>query len=617
MGADLFARFPDLVAQADEVLGYSIRQLCLEDPDNVLGRTEFTQPALFVTSALSYLRKREGGVALPDFFAGHSLGEFNALFAADAFDFATGVALVSKRGQLMAQAPRGAMAAVIGMDQDKVRELLAASPFVGIDIANINSSNQIIVSGVYDEIDRCDSLFVDAGARYVRLNVSAAFHSRFMREVETEFAAYLAQVPLRPLTSRVVANCTARPYPQADYRELLVRQITQPVRWYESMSWLLARGNMSVEEVGPGDVLTKLFFKIAQSPMPVRDAEEVTAQHVEMAGAAADRDAAPRPSAGVIAAGKPRTVFMYSGQGSQYYAMGKELYQRNTVFRQAMDSCDSLYQALTGKSMLAELYDDARKHEELTDIRLSHPALFSVGYSLTQVLLEANIQPDCVLGYSLGEYVAATVAGAMSLDDAMILVVQQARLLSERTQGGGMLTILTSVDHHERHPELYAGTTIASINFAQNFVVSGQYETLVTLKDRLDALSIVSLLLSVRHGFHSPAVEVIEAEFRQFATAVQMHAPRMPVYSAMRGRDVERLDAEHFWEVLRRRVDFHQLIGAMSRIGDFRFVDLGPTGTLSSFIKYGFGDRVKHTSSINQFGRNVETVSRLVTELSA
>jgi len=105
MGADLFARYPKLVSEADEIVGYSLRRLCLEGPEQRLGQTQYTQPALFVVSALSYLQRREQGASAAC-FAGHSLGEFNALHAADAFDFATGVALVAQRGQLMAQAPR-------------------------------------------------------------------------------------------------------------------------------------------------------------------------------------------------------------------------------------------------------------------------------------------------------------------------------------------------------------------------------------------------------------------------------------------------------------------------------------------------------------------------------
>lgn len=612
MGAGLFERFPELVREADEVLGYSIRTLCLDDPDNVLRQTEYTQPALFVVSALSYLARREQGDALPEVYAGHSLGEFNALFAAGAFDFRTGVALVAERGRLMSHAPRGAMAAIIGLDQDKVRALLASSEFKGIDIANINSATQMVISGLYEEIDRCESLFAQAGGRYVRLNVSAAFHSRFMETVETQFAQTVAKHALLPLSAKVIANCTAQPYPATDYASLLTRQITHPVKWHESMSRLLAQGPVTLEEVGPGDVLTNLFFKIKQAPMKIGDE----------AAEAAPVSGGPAPAAGPASAeaaeraAKRRTVFMYSGQGSQYYLMGKELYQQHPAFRRAMDACDALHLSLTGRSMVAELYDDTKRHQEMTDVLLSHPALFSLGYSLTQVLVDAGIEPDGVLGYSLGEYVAATVAGAISLEDAMTLVVRQARLLSEQTRGGGMLTVLTSVEHFERNPDLYAGAALASVNFGRNFVVSGPHAALVAVKDRLDANDVASLLLSVDHAFHSAAVDPIESDFRRLVGGVSRQTPRLPMYSAMRGHAVDSLDEQYFWDIIRRPVDFHGLVDSLSAQNDLRFVDLGPTGTLSGFIKHGFGNRVEHAASINQFGRNMETVSKLLADLA-
>ncbi|MGH8442731.1 MAG: ACP S-malonyltransferase [Nevskiaceae bacterium] len=595
MGADLFARYPQLVAQADEIVGCSLRRLCLEDPDQLLGQTQYTQPALFVVSALTYLHRREQDGAAAQCFAGHSLGEFNALCAADAYDFATGVALVTKRGELMAHAPKGAMAAVIGLGEDQVRALLARSEFARIDVANVNSASQIVVSGLYDEIERCEALFAGAGARYIRLKVSAAFHSRFMCEVEEQFAAYVAGVPFRPLAAEVISNCTARPYPKTDYQSLLIRQITQPVRWYESMSRLLARGEVALTEIGPGDVLTNLHFKIRQSPMVLREEADT---------------ATPR-------SGKPRTIFMYSGQGSQYYAMGKELYQHNAVFRQAMQDCAGMYRPLTGRDMLAELYDDARRHDDLTDILLSHPALLSIGYALTQVLLDGNVRPDGVLGYSLGEYAAATVAGVLSLEDAMAVVVKQARLVCEHAPGGGMLTILASVHHYERHPDLYAGTTLASVNFAQNFVVSGVQATLAALKRRLDDLSVVSLLLPVTHAFHSSAVDPIESEFKQFVEGIALRAPQLPLYSTTCGGALQQCDAAYFWDVIRGRADFRRPVDAVVEDGECRFVDLGPSGTLAGFIKHGYGGRIPHAPAINQFGRNLQSVSKLFADLAA
>lgn len=609
MGGDLFDRHSHLVRRADEVLGYSLRRLCLEDPDGVLGQTRYTQPALFAVSALTFIEKRDAGEALPTMFAGHSLGEFSALFAAGAFDFETGIALVDKRGRLMTDAPRGAMAAVIDLDQERVASLIAASPFDRIDLANINAADQIVISGDYDQIAACETLFTNAGGRFIRLNVSAAFHSRFMRDVEREYAGFLAGFDLKPLEHPVIANRTARPYPKTGYLDLISEQISHPVRWYESISWLLAHGLETFAEVGPGNVLSGLYAKIRRAPMPM---PSPAAEQPEVASSPASGVAAPV----VQAQAGPRIVFMYSGQGSQYYAMGKELYENNPVFRAAMDDCESIYRAKTGRSMVAELYDAANRHRELNDIMLSHPALYSVGYALTQALIDAGVRPDAVLGYSLGEYVAATVSGAMRYEDALQMVMRQAELVRERASGGGMLSVMTPVEHLRQHPQLYAGCILASVNFDGNFVISGEIGTLRALKTALDAESILSVLLPVEHSFHSPAMDAIESEFRRFLADIGIDAPNLPAYSAMSATRVERFDAEHFWNVIRRPVEFHKLVGEISDGESCRFIDLSPTGALSTFIKYGYGGRVAHAASMNQFGRDTATLSRLLSDLA-
>ncbi|MBN8212225.1 MAG: ACP S-malonyltransferase [Xanthomonadales bacterium] len=604
MGDELFDRHQALVRRADEILGYSLRRLCLEDPDGVLGQTRYTQPALFAVSALSFIEKRDAGETLPAIFAGHSLGEFNALFAAGAFDFETGIALVDKRGRLMTDAPRGAMAAVIGLDQERVASLIAASPFDRIDLANINAADQIVISGDYDQIAACETLFTGAGGRFVRLNVSAAFHSRFMRDVEREYADFLAGFDLKPLEHPVIANRTARPYPKTGYRDLISEQISHPVRWYESMSWLLAHGLETFAEVGPGTVLSGLFAKIRRTPMTL----PASAASSPAASSAVATEVA---ATGAQTQAGPKIVFMYSGQGSQYYAMGKELYENNPVFRAAMDDCDTIYRAQTGRSMVVELYDPANRHRELSDVMLSHPALYSLGYALTQALIDAGIRPDAVLGYSLGEYVAATVSGAMRFEDALRMVMRQAELVRERASGGGMLSVMTPVEHLHRHPQLYAGCILASVNFDGNFVISGGIETLRALKRALDAESILSVLLPVEHSFHSPAMDAIEGEFRRFLAGVEMGAPNVPAYSSMSATRVERFDAEHFWNVIRCPVEFHKLVGEISGSETCRFIDLSPTGALSTFIKYGYGGRVAHAASMNQFGRDTATLAKL------
>ena len=147
MGKDLFAEFPQQVEEASRTLGYSLPTLCLDDPEQKLGLTQYTQPALYAVCALAYQRKLRDSGRKPDFVAGHSLGEYTALFAAGVFDFATGLRLVQRRGELMGQATGGGMAAVVGLPADKIRQALAAAGMGTVEVANLNSYEQVVISG--------------------------------------------------------------------------------------------------------------------------------------------------------------------------------------------------------------------------------------------------------------------------------------------------------------------------------------------------------------------------------------------------------------------------------------------------------------------------------------
>jgi len=145
MGRDLFDQFPAMTEMADSELGYSIKNLCLEDPNKQLSQTQFTQPAMIVVNALSYFGKLENTRQKPDFVAGHSLGEYNALLAANAFDFPTGLKLVRKRGELMAGVTGGAMAAIIGVRPERISEILYNFAFDTVGVANYNEPLQTVI----------------------------------------------------------------------------------------------------------------------------------------------------------------------------------------------------------------------------------------------------------------------------------------------------------------------------------------------------------------------------------------------------------------------------------------------------------------------------------------
>ncbi len=269
MGQGLFdevPQFKDVESQVDEILGYSMRQLCLEDAQGLLKDTRYTQPALYIVNALHGYKALASGER-PQFLAGHSFGEYNALLMAGCFDLLTGLRMVRKRGELMGRASGGGMAAVIGLDASRVEQVLVEQQLATLDVANYNSPSQTVISGPTADIERAKAAFEQAGARMVMpLQVSAAFHSRYMEQASQEYADFLAQFHFQAPQLPVIANVTAQPYPQegadAAVKALLVRQLTQSVRWTQSVRYLLEQGADTFKEMGPGNVLTRLIQQI-------------------------------------------------------------------------------------------------------------------------------------------------------------------------------------------------------------------------------------------------------------------------------------------------------------------------------------------------------------------
>ncbi len=268
MGDTLFSLFPELTATASKILGYSIRDLCVKDSRKQLNDTRYTQPALYVVNALSYRQRSKEAGTTANYLVGHSLGEYNALEASGAISFEDGLKLVKKRGELMSAAPKGAMAAVIGLTQTAIQEILQANGLTAIDIANLNSPTQTILSGLKEDIIRAASFFETDGVRYSPLNTSGAFHSRYMEAAKKEFEAYLQEFTFSALSIPVIANVDASPYQADRIAANLAAQITHPVQWVKSIQYLLAEGEADFEELGVGQVLTKLLADIKKHPLP-------------------------------------------------------------------------------------------------------------------------------------------------------------------------------------------------------------------------------------------------------------------------------------------------------------------------------------------------------------
>lgn len=271
MGKDLAEKFPtarQVFEEADDALGFTLSELCFNGPAESLQLTENTQPAILTTSVAALRAMEDVGLDAPSFVAGHSLGEYAALVAAGSLSLRDAVKTVRARGRYMQEAVpvgTGAMAAILGAELavvksacDEAAEGQVCSP------ANINSPNQIVIAGDTAAIDRAITILKERGAkRAIKLNVSAPFHCELMKPAEARLAADLETISFQSAAPPVVTNVDATAVHNGpQLRESLVRQVSQTVRWLESVEFLISQGVQTFIEVGPGKVLSGLIRQI-------------------------------------------------------------------------------------------------------------------------------------------------------------------------------------------------------------------------------------------------------------------------------------------------------------------------------------------------------------------
>jgi [acyl-carrier-protein] S-malonyltransferase len=270
MGQDLYDVFPvarETYDAANQILDYDLAEICFKGPEEKLRETRYTQPAILVHSVAAW-RVLEAKGVVPDYVAGHSVGEYSALVASGALAYRDAVRLVGLRAEAMYAAGvdrPGAMAAIIGMAEANLDAFIEEARKAGIiEPANYNSPVQVVVSGEVTAVDRAVEIARGHGAkRAIKLNVSGAFHSPLMEAAEEKLAVALESVPFSQARIPVVSNVTAKAVSlPAEVAQCLRRQLTSPVLWHQSMRYLLQRGVRAFVEVGPGNVLCGLLKRI-------------------------------------------------------------------------------------------------------------------------------------------------------------------------------------------------------------------------------------------------------------------------------------------------------------------------------------------------------------------
>lgn len=309
-------------------------------------------------------------------------------------------------------------------------------------------------------------------------------------------------------------------------------------------------------------------------------------------------------------------VFLFAGQGSQFFFMAEKLYETDLQFANWMNYFDQIYKDKVGTSILSYIYDKNRSIvAPMDDITYSNPAIFMTEVSLAKTIMAHGIEPTAVIGASLGEFAASAIAGILDIKETFETLIDISYDVKNICPKGAMLAILSNNEIYYKNDWMRDDSTIVANNYDQHFVISGEYEKIKSIKKNLGEMHVANVLLPVLYAFHTKGIDALKHSCLQRMSEVGYRESNIDYISGEKGHKITYVDEDYYWDVLRNEMHFQEAIKTVD-ISNSIIIDVSPSGTLANFTKMIYGAKNQIYSIISLYRKDDTMLKELYDSFS-